>query len=465
MRPSLAALLPLLACSLVPPAEAAATRFHVVRRDGPRFRIEAIEVAEGRDRVLTCGRGGDYVDVIFPPSVGGSAALAQAAPPREIRLACRGGRPHVTVHFGGRTYEMEPIDDPAGADCRVSLVGADGTLQAFLLRGFATAEEDTVGPVADMFAGRVPMQAGDVVVCTDTWRRRAGPAARGRMALTWEQYLSAPVRSGPAAGTGIVDLAAGQTVVARAFLPPGTTTTPAQMARYTAGALELMDYSTGGATGAVSGFAEATLAELNVGGVVFRDVDVIVMETLPTVGGRPLSAIVGLDLLRRAPALRLRYPAGPGPASLELADALPPAAAGQPLLSLPFALVGSHLMIRGTVAGRSGAFLLDSGSPTTFLDPPFAAAAGLAVSAPDRPLRGLGGQELRSGSTTLPSLAFAGWTLQQVPARVAPLASFATLHVHDQSVGLLGNDLLARFGQLDIDFERGRLTVPRAPLR
>ena len=152
MRPILAALVPLLAVSFASPADAAAARFHVVRREGPRFRIEALEVADGQNRVLTCGRGGDYVDVIFPPSVGGSASLAQAAAPREIRLACTKGRPHVTVLFGGRTYEMEPIDDPAGADCRVSLVGADGTLQAFLLRGFATAEEDTVGPVADMFA-------------------------------------------------------------------------------------------------------------------------------------------------------------------------------------------------------------------------------------------------------------------------------------------------------------------------
>ncbi|NOT35411.1 MAG: hypothetical protein HOP12_14800 [Candidatus Eisenbacteria bacterium] len=68
-------------------ANATDASIYFIKDDGRRFSIEAIRVPPGQTEVITCGKGQEYVDVVFPPSVGGSASLAQADPPRRARTA------------------------------------------------------------------------------------------------------------------------------------------------------------------------------------------------------------------------------------------------------------------------------------------------------------------------------------------------------------------------------------------
>lgn len=441
-------------------AHAGDARVFFLKDDGGRFSIEAVTVPAGQTEVITCGRGHEYVDVLFPPAVGRSASLAQASPERRVVIMNATGTPRVIVKAGDRQFEMPALDQPGGADCRVSVVAADGRRQAFVLRGFEHAAEDTVGPVLDLFAGQVPMQPGDAVITTETWRRATGAAARGEVPLVFDRYLFAPATSPVgAAAHAVVDLAAGSTVVTRAMVPSGVAITPSQMTRVTSGVTQSVPLRTGGATGDVAGVAgEAVLPELRLGGLVIRDAAVLVLDSLPRLAGREVAAIVGLDLLRRAPAVTLEYPAaGRREGRLVLGEAAVSAAG---MRELPFAVVNSHLAVRAGIGSARAAMILDSGAPVSVLDRACAEAAGLAIASSDRRVRGLDGAGLEVATTTIPALALGGHVLRGWASDVAALPVFGSMRVHGQPVGLLGNDVLARLGRLEIDFERGVVSVP-----
>lgn len=462
-RAFVSALALLLAAAPVPSAASAAAagaRVFFLKDDGRRFSVEALTVPAGQTEVITCGRGQEYVDVLYPPSVGGSASLAQADPVRRVVVMNATGSPRVIVKAGEKQYDLPALENPAGADCRVCVVGADGRRQAFVIRGFESVTEDTVGPVLDLFAGKVPMQPGDAVVSTETWRRSTGPDARGVATLAFDRYPFAPlVTASGSAAHAVVDLAAGQTVVSRAMVPAGVAIEPAQVTRYVAGSIELSEWRSGGATGDVTGvLGQAVLPELRLGELVIRDASVMVLDSLPRLAGREVGAIVGLDLLRRAPRVTLEYPGGGrGAGSLRLADAGPPA---QGAREIPFSMVNSHVAVRAGIGATRAAMILDSGAPVTVLDEPCAAAAGLVVAKSDRTVRGLDGKGQPVSTATIPSLTLAGRSFRGVAADVAALPVFDAMRVHGQPVGLLGNDVLAGLGSVELDFTRGVVRLP-----
>jgi predicted aspartyl protease len=125
---------------------------------------------------------------------------------------------------------------------------------------------------------------------------------------------------------------------------------------------------------------------------------------------------------------------------------------------VPFSFLGSHVVLTASADGVPVFFILDTGAPTSFLDEAAAAAARIAV---DRSQQadghGLDGGSVKHAPGTIGTLAFGGRAFADVPCRVAALAPFRSIRSEDQHAGLLGNDFLARFSRVDVDFARGVL--------
>lgn len=415
--------------------------------------VEPLSLVEGEPLTLVSSAATGLVDVVLPPGPGGSGSIVDLRQERTLELLFAEGALHVTErNAAGQVWERpaQELAALAGRDTRVCVTDAAGAGRSFVIHGWAEAFEDDIGPVFDVFAGRIPLQEGQRIVCTDTTPHYAGPPVHGEAPLEHARYLFLEGElPGGAKGTFVLDLGAAETLVDRSFVPEGVPIAEAGMTQYTAAGVEELRYEPDGATGAVRNvLGHATLPALRFGTLRFPSPTVAVLDGLPQVFGRPVAGILGLDLLRAAETVSIGF--ADGARTLRLAPTLPPREAGA--VELPMTLVKSHLMVRALVNEHPVAFVLDSGAPTPILDGRVAEAGFLRDDARD----GVTARGLGSGSTALrPATATIGLgatRLADLELFVGDLAVFDTLRGKDDLVGLLGNSVFARFGRLELDF-------------
>ncbi|MGD2110112.1 MAG: aspartyl protease family protein [Phycisphaerae bacterium] len=420
---------------------------------------EDIDGHEPVTGTFAVGRQSGVIDVIFPVGPGGSGGLVRLDEGGTLTVRCQDGEMQVTTETeNGKTWARpaRTLGDLALYDVRVSVTAGDGGRRAFLIEQNERVSADDVGPVINMFAGRVPLADGDYVICTDTYRHSLGTPVTGRASLEIDRYPFVKGRlSDSREGSFIVDFGAGTTVVSKSFLPTDTPIEAAAMAQYSAAGKELLKYAPSGATGSVQNIlGHATLSDFRMGGIRFDHVSVDVIEALPDFFGRPIDGIIGLDLLRRSHILSFslgQRGSVPPQLSFGSVEANPEGSA----VELPFSIVKSHIFVNGSVNDVPVSFILDTGAPNPLLDVPAAKAAKVN---PDRgrtrKARGLDGKqtELRTGAVAM--LTLGGTTFQDVAFDVSALPVFAMLRAGGQGVGLMGNSFFARCRRVDIDFER-----------
>lgn len=268
------------------PAGAQVCRTFVLRRAKAGVGLERVDVAPGETKVFQAGPGSEIIDLVVPVGPGGSASLASAADRSALIVRCTDGALHVERRLkSGETSRLpaQEMSQLRGYDVRVNVTGGDGTRAAFLLRGYREAVRDSVAPIKNPFGEAVPLGQDDFVVFTETTRRTVGPPAYGTAPLEVAGHLFVPASVADGSGGRlIVDLAASSTLVSRSFLPEGTEVDDALMVEYSAAGKRLLKYAPSGATGTVTSVVgQARLSELQVGGIRFTDVDVIVLEGLP----------------------------------------------------------------------------------------------------------------------------------------------------------------------------------------
>jgi predicted aspartyl protease len=179
---------------------------------------------------------------------------------------------------------------------------------------------------------------------------------------------------------------------------------------------------------------------------------------MPDIFGRPVAGIIGIDLLRRAEFVTLS--AGEPAGKLRLSREVEPLAADA--VTLPFATVQTHLMIRAHANGHALAMILDTGAPGILLDDQAARTAGLAVEGGATEGRGLDEGTIQLRPTSIPRFTIGDRDFENLEARVGALPVFDALRVHGQSVGLLGNSIFDKFSTLEIDFTTGVIQLDPA---
>lgn len=464
-RPRASLALALALAGAVAPAHAAprggtAARFFYVERVAGQLELRSASLAPGATAELTCDPFAGIVDVVLPVGPGQSASLVRPADRGTLVVSRRGDSLHVALRRPGVAEHARPpraLADLVREETRLSVTGGDGTRGAWVIRGGEAATRDTVGPVANMFAGKLPFRlaGGDWVVQTETWRRPGAPAPRGRLAFTRDRWLLAEaVRPDGARAKFVVDLGAGESVVAPGFVPAGQPVVPAKMTEYSLRGDRLLDYQPGGATGlapVVRG--HTTFPSLAVGGAELLAFEAQVAE-LPEGLGADVAGILGVDVLRRAGRVRLVVPDSAGAAGFLEFDPRRPLAREDGRCG--FSWVSSHVVLPGEVGGRAALWIVDSGAPASFVDPPAVAEEPWTAAArPAPPVHGTGGQPRPTSSVTAPSLRVGeGAAWPETPVRLARLMPFEALRPDGRVPALLGVPELARMGALELDFER-----------
>lgn len=430
----------------------------VLRRDDSGFKLTKVRIAEGQDVVWTLGQAG-FVDVILPPGPGGSAGIVQSISKPTTVASCRNGKLSVVTKAMGKQFDR-PAPAPeelANLDIHVSARGADGKTFAGFVRGYRTVQEDHVGVIEDPFGSAVPLQPGDCVLYTSTFPARASGAASTTgscpVLFTGGHHLAAARLAGGSTGEMVIDLAAGTTVVSKAALPPGAAIRPSEMVEHSPEGVKRLASEVGGATGAVMPLGIATLDSLSLGGITFERVEVLVMEDLPLVANG-IIGIVGLDLLGRGKVISIPYPAGGATGELKLAET----GSDKPAATLPLAILDSRAYCKGTVNGAEVCFIVDSGSPITIVEDRVVKLAGLKPVAQEKDVRGIGSARSKLAKADGATIGLGEATLHDQAVSVGALPLFARFK-GATPIGILGNETLAGFGRIEMDFEKGEFRM------
>lgn len=439
---------------LVPTTARAGCPVFTLERDSAGVHIAREDLDDGGVLVFTRDLGAGTIDVVLPTGPGRSAALLRTTDADRIVVRFVGGKLSAQVRRAdGSTVDMpaRPLAELRQQDIRVSVTLGDTLRRAFVIAGYSQASADDIGPAENMFAGQLPaaLTRDAAIVQTDTWASAPASPACGRAPLERERWLFVRgTRVDGTTGWFVVDLAASESVVAKAFVPAGQALVELSMLEHSAGGTRRLPYAPAGATGAMQGvLGHTTFAKLAFGDIAFADADVTVLDALPDVFGRPVLGILGMDLLRGCAHLALEFSPGGKSGTLTLARAVP---AGAPIATTPFSLVASHVLVAGRIDGVEACWILDSGSPGMVLDS--LAAPALAGRKAAAALKGL--DEGGTAASTAVAQRVSAGTLEHrdVPVRVAALPVFAPFRTRTRALGVLGVSELARTHTVDIDW-------------
>jgi hypothetical protein len=436
---------------------------HLLYLDSAGFRLEPLQLQSGESRSFVIDRESELVDVIYTVGVGTSGNVIQRSTTRYTLTIRRDDDSYhlISSTDAGRSGARPPLSvaDLGTYRVRLDITAADGRKKAFVIDAGNRVRDNISGPVMDMFRGLVPLAPGDLSIVTRTERiapAEARPAAAGEAELVYDKgllFTQASIEPGSPLEL-IVDFAAGATVMAKSALPDGVEIRVVEGVEYSEEGPRRIESTMQGAGGEVSGFlGTAILPELTVGTLVFRDVKVSVLSSLPELGGHEPAGILGMNLLSLANFACLTYPAPGETGHLRLSNeshvSLPETT------NVPFTRVGNHLFVTGAVDGASVTFIFDTGARRTHLHPDVAKAAGIPLRPDDDPggTRGLDGKKMKTHLANAEELRLGHATFAPVSFVVAEMPVFQTIGL-GSSAGLLGNTFLDRFAEVEIDFAR-----------
>jgi len=435
----------------------------VLKRSAAGYRIDRLPIATGQPLTLNFEEDPEVIDIVLPVGPGGSGNLVQGGRIRSFTARFDGRSVILDYEFANgerQSFPARDLTDLRGFDSHVSVTGGDGSSARFIIRGYSNVRIDSIGPVMDMFGGRIPMQKGDYSIFINTELTAPRYALTGEIPLVYSgKYLFADVVSPDGRhGQFVVDIGASTSMLTEAFLPDSAEMSEVFMMEYSAGGTRKLKYAPGGATGNVENvIGTATLQAMTIGGLVFKQAEFDVIKSLPLLHDRQVDGIIGLDLLRAARFLTLRYNSGTeGTASLLLSNTPP---AQNNLIQLPFVSIRRLMYVRGQIDSRPVLFILDSGAPDCMLQPQ-AAETLTKVIFLDSTLtfQGGGGQSKEGKLGTIQLLSLAGASFIDIPCVIGELSIYSTLG-RGQLAGIIGNSLLSRFAMVSIDFQENIISL------
>ncbi|HOJ02543.1 MAG TPA: aspartyl protease family protein [Bacteroidota bacterium] len=277
----------------------------------------------------------------------------------------------------------------------------------------------------------------------------------GEMKLVYDQGYVFAESSMPDGGTAwfAVDLAVNVTSVSKAWIGDRAVIQKPQGRR---DASEGKTYFALGGVGFVGDVVgKATLPVLNVGGLVFPQTSVSVLENAPTVAGRSLSGIIGTDLLRRAEIALFRYGATP---TLQLKSKASPM---KQALSLPMTVSNGFIVVKGEMQGKPVDVILDNGSPESYFPVATLRAVGAAaVPNSTRDITDPEGNVLKVRASNVSGISLGGTEFEAPQFHIAELGVFTRVPGVSSPV-LLGNSFFSTVQAVEINFSESTVRVQK----
>jgi predicted aspartyl protease len=301
-----------------------------------------------------------------------------------------------------------------------------------------------------MFGGMIPLQQGDYAITTEVTPHTDAQQVEGKAPLVFDgRHLFTRGHAGGAAGSFIVDVGAGSTVVTEEFLPEGTSIARLKGIEYSDHGTRIVDGSAGGLGGTVESFlGKAVLPVLTIGSVTFHDLSVSVISDMPSFNSKNPVGILGLDLLSRADQVSIQYESDEASLVWENGDIV----VGEAIVEIPFTMAGNHLFIEGRIDGTPVSLVLDTGARLSMIPSPLAREAAMASAGlPLEMLRGLDGTPVEVSAATADQFTLGEAEFSDVVFHVGDFAVLESWGLQKNG-GILGNDFLQRFREVRFDF-------------
>lgn len=419
--------------------------------------LEAVPIADGETRAFRIGPGHEIIDVIVPISPGQSGNIVQRSQGEYVVEVRREGDSfHTTIRKGdgsSRDYPTVSLKDLATYDVRVNVIRAEGEESVFSIRAWTEVTKED-GPVIDLFGGKVPLQPGDVSITIQTSVHEGPPGVEGTTPVEFSEglFFARGYFAPGVDGDFIIDFGATGSVVVRWFLPKDTEIRELKAVEYSDKGVRELDASLRALGGDVEDFlGVATLDELHVGGITFKDVTVNVIKEMPEIADQMAVGVIGANLLHQAKVAAIDYKTSPGDTPFLTLSSESAHKGKDGVAEVPFTVAQRHIFVPGSVEGAPVSFILDTGARHSVVVIQVIRDIGQSMlSGPQRTIKGLDAEPIPVGliqpaEVKIGDVSLKGTTLA---ARDLPVLTNMGL---GENGGLLGNDILGRFRKVEID--------------
>jgi predicted aspartyl protease len=438
-------------------AAASDSNLFVLRDAEQGIVLEAVPIADGETKTFRVGLGHETIDVIVPVSPGQSGNVVQRSQGEYVVEVRRDGDSlHTTIRKGdgsSRDYPTVSLEDLATYDVRVNVISAEGEESVYAIRGWTEVTKED-GPVIDLFGGKVPLQPGDVSITMQTSVHEESPGVEGTAPVEFSEglFFARGYFAPGVDGDFIIDFGATGSVVVRWFLPKDAEIRELKAVEYSDEGVRELDATLRAAGGDVEDFlGVATLDELHVGGITFKDVTVNVIEEMPEIVDHMVVGVIGANLLHQAKVAALDYKTSPGvtPALTLSSESAHKGVDG--VAEVPFTLAQGHIFVPGSVESAPASFLLDTGARQSVVVLQIVRDIGHSMlMGPNRTIRGLDAEPISVGFIHPAEVKIGDVSLKETTLGATDLPVLMDMGLGENG-GLLGNDILGRFRRVEID--------------
>ncbi len=438
----------LLSVSLNILAQTGTVPVFLLKNSDSGLEIEKIDIAENETQVFVCGTEG-FITVILPVSAGTSGDFVKAGTKSVMIARYTEGKLKISVQKPDGTQKellTKTPEELSRFDIKVNVISID-VKKVFKISGYEKAEVDDNSPVIDMFQGKIPLNPGDYSITTEITDAEKSLKLDGEFDLRLHggYYFTELVLNNSRKVNAVLDLAAAQSFLIRSAVPEGVKTFKTSSTMISADGSETVESSLSGFGGSLTGLEACSITESSLGSIKTGNWTYYVIDSIKTVDGVKIEAIVGLDILKNTDFLTMQIPAeNSGKCYLSRGSMLK-----GPATTIPFTLSQGHIFFKGLVNGTESSFLLDSGSPFCIF--PMSAAKMFNVNTTTgKKIFGADGNEIKTETGSIENISIGSIGIKNIDCLFTDSPIFAKYGLESNG-GLIGTSLLNRLQFLELD--------------
>lgn len=445
-----------LICFVVFPQSKNDYQIYLLKENNGVINLEALFIGEGETKSI---KQSEFITFVLPVSPGKSGDIIQSIHKQNtIKISAAKGKLFVSVikpDGSERTLPEINFNDLKNYLIRVNVISGSGTKKAFFIKNYNEYGEAD-GPVFDLFGGKIPLASGDYAVTTEVTESKHLNYVTGNAPLEIYDnllFVKGKIEKGNE-GYFIIDFGAGRTVFSKDAIPQDNTISKVQSIEYSSDGIKTTGGEIGAAGGNVSDFLGTTDIKIfKLGGLVFNDLSVSVLNSLPVIAGKKILGIIGIDLLQSAPFISIEYKNGkPGKIFFETDFN----ESGN-CIKVPFSLTGKQIFVNGKINSKQVSFLFDTGARFSFVSE----GLGLPTNgnkAPD--VRGLDGNIIPAKCVDVKNFSLGNTEFQFKDFYSADIPVINNMGLKE-SGALLGGDFLKQFNKITVDYSNKILWIEK----
>lgn len=291
--------------SLYAQSQQAVCNCFLIKETGNRIEMEKLSIQNNGVEVVT---DPSVITVVLTLGEGlNGDMVTKASRGGMLVIQCKDGQLKIKKREASGAERVLPdmnVTSLAAYSIRVNIVGGNGQKKAFKILNYDNFSEDQ-GPVIDMFGGRIPIQAGDYLITTETKKSQQYKRQLEKVGfIKIDGWMVVPFRMPD--GTQqkfVVDMAATTTVVDKSILSSTSEIQSIESVAYDGTSKKVSTGIMQGATGDVSStdlLGRTILSDCVLGTLTVKDLWVSVLNKFPTfLTDHGIRGILGLDVLKQ----------------------------------------------------------------------------------------------------------------------------------------------------------------------